>query len=737
MPRGLVVSIRFHDGRYHGQPEWPPSPARLFQALIAGAAKGNALSIDDRDALAWLEQLAPPMISSPVARIGRALKNYVPSNDLDAVGGDPRRIGEIRAPKLIRAVLFDARETLLYAWRFDEGDPHAKRICAMAELLYQLGRGIDMAWARGEIVDEHELEPRIAENGGAVYRPTERGDGLLLLCPQTGSLDSLEVRFEQTRVRLASAGGGKDALFSQPPKPRFAPIPYDSPPHRTVFDLRKETDFAPWPLTHITALVETLRDGAAARLKDALPDGASLVDRTLIGRGAEEADKAARIRILPLPSIGSRHVVSSVRRVLIEIPANSRLSAGDVAWAFSGLDVVDPDTGEIKGSLVPADNSGMLDHYGIGGSEGYRVWRTVTPAALLKHAARRRVDPPKLSQELAIARKQAGAALNEAKGSEERSQEEHRAKAFVVQALRHAGVLAGVERIGVQREPFESNGARAEAFAGGQRFAKERLWHVEIGFTHATRGPLAIGDGRYLGLGVMAPVRDAWRDAIIFPISTEANISIANGPEFLQATRRALMALSRDITGQIPRLFSGHEADGRPAASGSHDHIFLAADDADADGRIDRLVVAAPWICDGSVSADRRLRRTFDEVVSRLNAVRAGRLGVVVLGSPESFADGDSLFGPARVWETRTAYQATRHAGRRKDLREAIALDIAAECSRRKLPRPEVEIVEYNAVPQGGGLTARARLRFVVAVRGPLLLGRDSHRGGGLFAVGS
>src|SRR5262249_37316688 len=38
------------------------------------------------------------------------------------------------------------------------------------------------------------------------------------------------------------------------------------------------------------------------------------------------------------------------------------------------------------------------------------------------------------------------------------------------------------------------------------RFTKERLWHVEIGFGRPVPGPLLIGDGRYLGLGLMAPV---------------------------------------------------------------------------------------------------------------------------------------------------------------------------------------------------------------------------------------
>jgi CRISPR-associated protein Csb2 len=734
MASGLFIWVHFHDGRYHGQPEWPPSPARLFQALLAGAAKGSLLSAEDRAALTWLEQLSPPMIAAPAERKGRGFKNYVPNNDLDAVGGDPGRVSEIRAPKLIRPLLFDAREPLLYAWRFDSGEADAKQICAMAHLLYQLGRGVDMAWARGEIVGEDEIEARLAQYRGAIFRPSDRGDGRLLLSPCGGSLESLEVRFEQTRARLASAGAGKEALFSQPPKPRFAAIPYDSPPERRLFDLRKQADFAPWPLARVAALVETVRDQAVRRLKQALPENDAMVDRFLVGRGAEEADKAARIRILPLPSIGTPHVVSAVRRVLVEIPPNCPLPAEDVAWGFSGRDVIDPETGEVKGNLVASDDRAILRHYGIGAA-ARRVWRTVTPAALPTAAARRRIDPIGLSRELANARKQTGAELSEVKRSEERLQEEHRARTCVGQALRHAGIAARVESVRVQREPFAHNGVRAEVFAQAPRFVKERLWHVEIAFGDAVSGPLVIGDGRYLGLGLMAPAPDHWRDALTFPVAADANIGVADGPAFLQAARRALMALSRDVTGEISRLFSGHEDDGAAAASGSHEHIFLAADDRDGDGRIDRLLVAAPWACDRSVPANHRQERTFDQVVSRLKTIRAGRLGVIELGGTQPLAEGDSLVGPARVWETRTPYQATRHAKRRQGREEVIVRDILAECSRRHLPLPEVEIAEWKAVPQGGGLMARVRLRFASAIRGPLLLGRDSHRGGGMFGA--
>jgi CRISPR-associated protein Csb2 len=260
---------------------------------------------------------------------------------------------------------------------------------------------------------------------------------------------------------------------------------------------------------------------------------------------------------------------------------------------------------------------------------------------------------------------------------------------------------------------------------------------LEIAFATRTSGPLVMGDGRYLGLGLMAPIPKAGRDALAFPLLTQTQIAVADGPLLLHAMRRALMALARDQAGRVPRLFSGHQEDGEAAASGQHEHIFLAADDNDGDGRIDRVIVAAPWICDKTVRPSRKLRATFDRVVSMLETVRAGRLGVIALGRPAAFAERDLLTGPAREWESRTPYRPTRHAGRRKDQRVALVRDLVDECRRRGLPRPEVEVLVFSAGPSGGGVSAQARLSFATAIRGPLLLGRDSHGGGGMFAAQS
>ena len=141
------------------------------------------------------------------------------------------------------------------------------------------------------------------------------------------------------------------------------------------------------------------------------------------------------MRILPLPSIGYAHADRAIRRVLIEIPPNCPLPADDIAWAFSGLEEIDYSTGEILWNLVRATEQGMLNHYGVGDSKqnSFRVWRTITPAAL---------PVMRTGRGTAGAKRVAG---------------EAKAARAVVQALRHAGVTVPVESIRVQREPFDRN----------------------------------------------------------------------------------------------------------------------------------------------------------------------------------------------------------------------------------------------------------------------------------------
>lgn len=520
----LVLHVRLHDGRYHGEGDWPPSPARLFQALVAGAGLAGPLKADEQQALGWLEKQAAPIIAAPRAwQPRRGVLFYMPNNDSDRIEGDPLRMAKIRtATKVFRPYFFDAEVPFVYAWPLTAAqcdDAFARVICSLVERLYQLGRGLDMAWGWGEVIDDHRLDELLTSHPGRVFRLSAGKSATMLPAPCSGSLESIEKRFRAygERFRYVKEGRAVKVVFRKPPRPHFKNAAYDSPPTRALYELRqagRDAAFASWSLTRVSALVVRLRDGAVDRLKRALPQRTAEIERALVGRkpdGTNDGSPRDRVRIIPLPSIGHFYADREIRRVLIEVPATCPLRADDVCWAFSGLDVVDEETGEVLAVLTRSDDDGFLRHYGIENETCCHLWRTVTPAALPEGARRRRIDP---------AHKRA-----EAKGGDERAREQARAAAAVCQALRHAGVDAVIKTIRLQREPFEGNGGRVEPFACGTRFQKERLWHVEIEFNEPITGPLVIGDGRFLGFGIMAPVNHVapfkTSDSVEHPVESE------------------------------------------------------------------------------------------------------------------------------------------------------------------------------------------------------------------------
>jgi CRISPR-associated protein Csb2 len=215
LSRTLLITVRLLKGRYHGVGDWPPTPFRLFQALVAGAyggrwrAEPESMQQQKDAAFAWLERLDPPHMAAPAKLEARATTYFVPNNDLDAVGGDPARIAEIRVGKTERPLMFAADVPFLYAWPFDGGHAQAQQICGLAERLHTLGRGVDPAFAVAEIVHWDEAETRLRRHGGAVARPT-RADGRdPVPCPMTGSLASLKRRFEAQHQRFATGREGR------------------------------------------------------------------------------------------------------------------------------------------------------------------------------------------------------------------------------------------------------------------------------------------------------------------------------------------------------------------------------------------------------------------------------------------------------------------------------------------------------------------------------------------------
>jgi len=742
--RALLIEVRWPDGRFHGVrdtrermrgggafvPEWPPSPFRLFQALVAGAYGGRwaAEARDEKDAaFEWLERLNPPAVSAPSCKTLRPVTYFVPNNDLDTKEGDPDRLNEIRASKTLHGSVFDSDRPAAYLWTFDGDDTPASAVAELAGRLHTLGHGIDAAFAHAEVMDAAAGEARIVALGGAPRRPSicASPGAAGVPCPDRGSLESLRRRHDAFTGRLARVGEGRRAAtqFRQPMKSHARAVAYERSPVRLLYELKPldgVARFRSWPLKDAAGLVVAVRDQAVRALVSTWP---TEVERFVVGRRAGPDDAALRLRILPLPSIGMRYTDPDIRRVLVEIPPDHPIPIADVDWAFAGRELADTD-GELIGVvLAPTSERSMLRHYGAGERRvASRVWRSVTPLVLPANQGRR-------------------------SGGNVHASAEARAAGAVANAARHAGITTAVGSVRVQREPFDLRGERADRFSR-DRFDLRGLRHIEVRFAEAVRGPLALGDGRWLGLGVMRPVADSagMRGLHLFTIEGKNAFRREDTQAICQALRNAVMARAQMVAGgrlarreNLPTFFTGHTEtsdagrDTGPARSGSHEHLFFAADPG-GDGHPARLAVIAPHLADRSVrirgGTAGRLAWLAD-AIDGLADLRAGRLGRFDL-APVPPEVGDRLFGSGQVWSSLTPYHPTRHPHRGENAEDIVRTDLLREAERRGLPRPVVEVLALEEGPRGG-LRVRLKLTFAVSVAGPILLGKDSHVGAGLF----
>jgi CRISPR-associated protein Csb2 len=685
----LVVEVRFHDGRYHGVGEEFPSPARLFQALVAATSNGGA-STTEWMSLEWLEQQRPPTVALPRFREGQALTMFVPHNDADA-----KSIEEIRAKKVQQPQFFHGDVPFVYCWDVDDKDRGlAEGICRAALGLYQFGRGIDQAYANARIVDEDAVAAFLERYPGDVLSPCDGAGAKVVSVPQRGTLSSLVKRFNETleRIQYTEDGG----LFVQASKARFDRVAYDGAARWLQFELSRVdgSGFVPWPLDRAYELVRKLRQAARKRLDDAFSLDEGKVRLPM--QGEDASPWSERLRFVPLPSRGHEETNQSIRRVAAFVPLS--MPVADARWLLSALEVD-------EACLVEAADTSMWDQY----TNPSLTWQTVTPAIL---TPRRRLEPT----------------TRETKDGQERAEEEKSAQHAVLQALRQAEIRGTALQIDVQREPWEARGKRAEAFATDTRFEKERAWHVRITFAQPVSGSIVIGDGRFAGLGVMAPPHQSFTlkdgdDVVVLRI--DAGLAKDASPTGIaDAFRRAVMARLQDEIGKgpLPAWVTGHVANG-DVVRDDRSRLRLIAD-----LERHRLLALVPRRSMGNKAEQ---REELIDALTTLRELKAGAGGRLLLRRVNLERD-DIVFAACRRWRSVNDYLVNRH-DKGNDIGALVRSDIIAECTRRSLPRPHVEVLSTSVV-KGIGVFARVSLTFAVDVHGPIVLGRNRNIGGGLFA---
>jgi CRISPR-associated protein Csb2 len=507
----------FHGRRDGGEPEWPPSPLRLFQAIVAAAAAPTG-RIDDSTAAAlrWFERLPPPRIAAPVARLGEPYRLSVPNNAMDLVvkawakgnydGSGDANPATHRTMKTVRPMHLDGGDQVRYTWTLPDPLPeddrrHAEAIRTAVRSIVALGWGIDLAVGHGKLLLSEVIDQR--DDRGSVQWEPDAAASVPLRVPRSGTLDALARRHHAFLGRVTDEG-----FVPVPPLTTFAIANYrnaNAPPQRpfAAFKLLRldgDTDrFATFPqygAAHVAAMLRHAACNAAKRdLDPEIGRDEAWGSRVVAGHGMADKrrprnDDSPRLSYLPLPSLerrgnGKADVVGAIRRVVVA-EFTGQDTAGSIAWVRQRLNgelLIDERTGEAVAMLAPlAEGDFVLQQYtgGHGGGEGSRVWASVTPVILPGY------DDGKPAKR----------------------------ERLLHACLQQAGLLAAVESI-ESRPPswfpgvasnaqFNDLNTRASFKRRPEYLRHLPAVHVRLRFCQPIRGPISLGAGRHCGLGLLA-----------------------------------------------------------------------------------------------------------------------------------------------------------------------------------------------------------------------------------------
>lgn len=498
----LRVSFRLLDERFHGRGsggamEWPPSPFRAWQALVAAAQAlerfGQAAGAVE--AVRSIERLEPPTIFVPASSVGKRVPTYVPNNDGDLVGRGSKSLAELRTSKIV-ATRTLADERITYAWRV-AADVDVVGIQRAARSVAYLGWGMDLAIADADLCEDADL----AAIPGERWVAGSAGKASLRV-PAAGSLDDLEARHQEFLARLAG-----EELAPPSPASVFRRVGYSregeqASGHTACYVLRDPGggNMASFDPARSGLRVAGMLRGAShtAALAQGWP--AETARRVVLGHGGD--DPCPHLGFIPLPTIehrgdGKTPVVGAVRRVLIVAPTDDP-DATEWAQRLGGVELVDEHSGEIRAILEPvATGDNVLRSYVGAAAE----WATVTPVVLPGHADKGGV------------RKRLRTEADPERRASLQAGLDRRIDSLIRKAIVQAGLgdgLAALAELWWQAEPYWRGGAMAQHYGvpshvrGFPVFHVRIRWRDEVGRPVEVKGPVCVGRGRFYGVGLFA-----------------------------------------------------------------------------------------------------------------------------------------------------------------------------------------------------------------------------------------
>jgi CRISPR-associated protein Csb2 len=501
----LAIRVQFLAG-YSGR-EWPPSPARLFKALVASARAGwahdNRETIDESlrvlEQQGWHEGTRLPEIVVPRATLRPPRqRRFIPNNSKN--WPTERKLNPVKGIDLDEEPMVrwdvEAPHTVWYWWPSIEA-AHVPILREVSRRVFSVGKGEDLA-----VLDATDAEP---PTSAVHWQPSATGASLEV--PEAGCLDVCDAVFARDLNDLPAPAAGvravtyaSDAVASSREVPTF------------VLGLWRNGKRCSWDarlLRQVVGPVRHLLDEIRDEVVDVLtkspserPAMEALVRRVLVGH--DESNKPItepHLAILPLPSVLGPYPDGRVRRIAL-----TDFGSGDDPNRRAIIELAHVllhgrelrDNGRGTGVVLDTEPDGQW-RQAI--TKRSRAWVTVTPLVqaakeLTASEWKRLVDARRNA-----AREPAKAAARELHLRKRRFELVERS---VLQTI--AGQEASIESI-----EFASGGPIAGVHVATQYRASGYLGetpqlHVRVTFDRPIAGPLAIGRGRHVGFGVLWPV---------------------------------------------------------------------------------------------------------------------------------------------------------------------------------------------------------------------------------------
>lgn len=510
MNKSLCLTFRFLDPepRFHGRgddgPEWPPSPLRMFQALVCAAgtrSQDDQFWMEAQSALRWLETIQPTILSPENADLSFGFRMYVPNNSGDlmtaawARGDTDVSMAKFRVEKDVRPTILMS-DSIRFLFSLPEAKcPHFDTLQAIARSVTHLGWGIDMVAGNAELLTEAE----VTALEGEVWKPVLDSYGTALRVCKSGTLEALVSKHQAFLERISPQGFSPVPPLSAFGVVNYRPVKEPSPRPFAAFSLLKPdasntASFGPLRGTRDVAGMVRHATATAAQQQGWTEEQINVFVHGKTPDGSKPPNgqlSPDRFQYLPLPTINYyQKRVESIRRVIVTAPPQCSKQVEWVRRAIAGAELVNHADVAALLTILPTSDW-VLGKY----VNPSTTWSTVTPVILPGFD-----DPDGLRRKLK-------------KGQDAETQQRYlaRLEARTDELLRKSFEQAGYSRefvaqieLNWRNVGFHRGTELASRYLPPENLQQSPRVHVQVRFPSAVRGPISVGSGRFRGFGVFA-----------------------------------------------------------------------------------------------------------------------------------------------------------------------------------------------------------------------------------------